>query len=66
MVTVPEASMNADNRSVAREHDVRTPGQVASMQSKPYSQTMQGLANQQFRLGVFPANARHERATFVT
>ena len=62
-VPMPKTTVNKDDRSVFRQHNVRPAGKGFSMQPEAITHPMQKTADRQLRSGVLPMNSRHDGAT---
>jgi hypothetical protein len=63
VMTVPETSVDENDRSSCRQYDVRRARQVAAMQAKSVAKTMQQRTHGDLGLGVRPTDARHQPAS---
>lgn len=61
VVAMPEAAVDIDRGSIARQDDIGSAGQVADMQAVSKSTGMKISANGEFRRGILAADAFHER-----
>lgn len=62
-VAVPEATMNLDNGSPSRKHEVRFAGKVPSMDPETEPSCVEPASEQHLRTGVFsPDSGHHSRA----
>ena len=61
LVSVPETAVNENRLLATEETDVGRSGDVLSVQTIAVAEAMQHSANNQFRLGVLLADARHHR-----
>ena len=61
-MTVPEAAMDEDHFSKARENEVGRTRQVAPMESVTETHSMNDSTHDQFGLGVSMPNTRHPLA----
>jgi hypothetical protein len=62
-VPVPEAAVNKDHGTVARQDDVRPAREIATVQAKSISQPVQRRANDQLRLRVPAPDPGHVPAS---
>jgi hypothetical protein len=56
---MPEAAMDEEARAVAGEDQIRSPRQVAAMQTEPETAGMQSFPQNKFRLRVPASDPRH-------
>lgn len=63
-VVMPKAAVNKKANPVAGKHDVGIAREVATVKTETIAHGMEHSANNQFRLGMLPSNARHEAAAF--
>jgi hypothetical protein len=56
---MPEAAVNENHSPVFRQHDVRSPRQLLSVQSETIPHAVQQAPNHLFGRRVFAANTRH-------
>ncbi len=59
VMSVPEASVNEDNCSKARQYDVWRSGQVSAMKPIAVAACKQSPTDEEFRLGVLIADGSH-------
>src|SRR6185437_13719876 len=60
---VPEAAVDEDHLAAAGKHQVRRAGQVAAVQTVAVAGAVDQAADEQLRLSVLAADARHDRAS---
>jgi hypothetical protein len=58
-VPVPETAMYVDSGSVLWQNDIRFPGYILAIETKPITEMMQYRANEDLGSSVLPANAGH-------
>lgn len=62
IMTVPETAVGKQHCPVLWKHQVRLAREVGRVEPKPEASTMQAVAQLQFWLSVFPADAGHHPA----
>lgn len=62
---MPKATVNKHNFPAFREDDVRLTGQLGITESKAIAESMEKAANDHFRLGISPLDARHQLSSPV-
>jgi hypothetical protein len=60
---MPEAAVHENDLPTRRKCEVRDTRKIATVQSKSVPERVYQLANQDFGLGIFAADGRHEAAT---
>lgn len=63
---MPEAAVYKNDRTVFGKDEVRVSGQSPIVNPKAEAPSMKAAAQDQFRLRVLPANARHHPAANFT
>lgn len=63
-VAMPETTVNEDDLSARRKHDIGCARQPATIDPETIAESMDNLPDLQLRGGVLLANPRHERTTF--
>jgi hypothetical protein len=62
LVPVPVTPMNEQHDPMARQNDVRSPGQVATVQPETEAGCEKGAPDREFRLGVLVTDTGHHPA----
>lgn len=62
-MTVPEAAVNKDHLSMARENEIGPAGKIFSVKPESQSERVSDATDDQFRTGVCAANPRHAITT---
>lgn len=60
---MPETTMNENNGSKTRKHEIRPTGQTASPEAVAESHSMQTKPQSAFRYGIRPRNRPHDSGT---
>src|SRR5581483_1770393 len=63
LVPMPEAAVHENHRVVLLDDNIGTTWQTSVVQAKPEPSSKKGLAHQDFRLRVLPADALHHAGT---
>src|ERR1700728_3787963 len=64
-VPMPKTTVDEHHASSGGKHNIRSSGQVFSVQPEPISKPMKHRSYQEFRPRVPPANAGHYAASFL-
>jgi hypothetical protein len=64
-VLMPEAAMDEHHKPAPWEYQIRATGQVGPVKAKAQPGSMCCLSNEQFWLGIFPLDRRHDTAPDV-
>ena len=65
IMSMPEASVYKNNRSVTGKHQVRSPWQSRPAQPISQSSGMQRMTNHQFNCCILSADSRHQSRTLI-
>jgi hypothetical protein len=64
-MTMPEATVDKDNRLISGQHDIRFARQVRRMQTKSVTHCVQQAAHTQLRSGITGLNPAHQFASLA-
>lgn len=65
-MSVPEASVDENDRLMARKYQIRAPGQIPPVQLVPKSKRMQRAPQKHLRLCIFRPDATHVQPPLLT
>ena len=60
-MAMPEAAVHEDRGAKPRQHEIRTPRQMGTMEAKPVPESVDQRAHRPLRPGVLAADPRHEQ-----